>query len=61
MGRDKTANSAYMRDYRRRRKLNDGQPLGPRPYVGEDVHRACDKRIKELEEDNRKLREMLPF
>jgi hypothetical protein len=48
-----------MTEYRKRRKANGGKPLGS--HWDRINHNACDKRIKELEEDNRRLREMLPF
>ncbi len=53
--------SAYMRDYRRRRRLNNHQPLGTRQDVisGSKVHDLCDRRIAELEAEVAQLRERL--
>lgn len=54
--------AAYMREYRRKQKL--GIPTHRRPVN----HEACDQRIADLQrqvdaltEDNKKLREALPF
>jgi hypothetical protein len=63
---DREAYNAYMKDYRRRRRENGGQPLGSR--WNRVTHAACDaeietlrKRITDLEIENRDLRELLPF
>ena len=53
--------SAYMREYRRRRRLNGHQPLGRREYASEKAHEACDRRIAELERQLAEARAALPF
>ena len=52
--------AAYMRDYRRRRSLNNHQPLGTRgEATGPKAHVLCDRRIAELEAEVAMLKKMI--